>query len=143
MPREVYADGVLVVGEAANLLLNTGRAIQGMDFAMHSGILAAETVLEARAAGDFSAATLQRYRERLEQSYVLQNMRNFQAAVRLLHEPVMRERLPRLACDLGRAVFQVENRPTPKLRQIIRDVARRHGSPLELLKLAYRAWKAL
>lgn len=114
-----------------------------MDFAMHSGILAAETVLEARRVGDFSAATLRRYRERLEQSYVLQNMRNFQAAVRLLHEPVMYERMPRLVCDLSREFFRLENRPAPKLRQILREVVRRHSSPLELLKLTYRAWKAL
>lgn len=143
MPRELYADGVLVAGEAANLLLNAGKAIQGMDFAMHSGILAAETVLEARRVGDFSAATLRRYRERLEQSYVLQNMRNFQAAVRLLHEPVMHERMPRLVCDLSREFFRVENRPAPKLRQILREVVRRHSSLPELLKLTFRAWKAL
>ncbi len=56
MPKEIYADGLLVAGEAANLVLNAGRAIQGMDYAMRSGILAAETVLEAGKAGDYSAA---------------------------------------------------------------------------------------
>ena len=56
-PRETsapcleLANGVLIAGEAANLLLNAGKAIQGMDYAMRSGILAAETVLEAKTTG--------------------------------------------------------------------------------------------
>ena len=40
MPRELFSSGVLVAGEAANLVLNSGRAIQGMDFChalWHSG----------------------------------------------------------------------------------------------------------
>ncbi len=143
MPREIYGDGLLITGEAANLLLNAGKAIQGMDFAMHSGILAAETVAEAREAGDFSRATLQRYRKRLEESYVLTNMRNFQDAVRFLHQPAMFETMPRVACDFGRSFFTVENRSMPKIRHILRDVVRRHTRPLDMLKLMYKAWRSL
>ncbi len=143
MPREVYADGLLITGEAANLLLNAGKAIQGMDFAMHSGILAAETVAEAREAGDFSRAVLQRYRKRLEESYVLINMRNFQDAVRFLHQPAMFETIPRLVCDFGREFFNVENRPAPKMRRVLREVVRRHIRPIDMLKLMYNAWRSL
>src|SRR5690606_9056405 len=46
MPKELFTDGVLLTGESANLLLNSGKAIQGMDYAMESGILAAETIVE-------------------------------------------------------------------------------------------------
>ncbi|MEP0545584.1 MAG: FAD-dependent oxidoreductase [Rhodothermales bacterium] len=143
MPREVYADGVLVAGEAANLVLNAGRAIQGMDYAMRSGILAAETVLEAKGAGNFSAAFLQHYRAALENSYVMQDLRGFQQAVQVLHNPAMFTAVPRMVCDFGREFFTVDNQPTRKAYQILRDVRREHMSYWDLVKLGSRAARAL
>jgi electron transfer flavoprotein-quinone oxidoreductase len=143
MPREVYADGVLVAGEAANLVLNAGRAIQGMDYAMRSGALAAETVLEAKAAQDFSGAFLQHYRAALENSYVMQDLRGFQQAVEVLHSPAMFTAVPRMVCDFGREFFTVDNQPTRKAYQILRDVRRDHMSYWDLVKLGARAARAL
>lgn len=143
MPREVFGDGVLVVGEAANLVLNAGRAIQGMDYAMRSGVLAAETVIEARRAGDFSAGFLAHYRRALENSYVLQDMRSFQDAVHLLHDPAMAQQLPRIACDFGRRFFTVDNTPAKKAFQILRDVRKQHTSLWDLVRLGARAARAL
>ena len=143
MPREVYADGVLIAGEAANLVLNAGRAIQGMDYAMRSGILAAETVLEARAAQNFSGAFLQHYRAALENSYVMQDLRGFQQAVQVLHSPAMFTAVPRLVCDFGRRFFTVDNQPTKKAYQILRDVRKEHMSYWDLVKLGARAARAL
>ena len=143
MPREIYADGVLIAGEAANLVLNAGRAIQGMDYAMRSGILAAETVLEAKGAQNFSAAFLQHYRAALENSYVMQDLRGFQQAVQVLHNPAMFTAVPRLICDFGREFFTVDNQPTRKAYQILRDVRREHMSYWDLVKLGSRAARAL
>jgi electron transfer flavoprotein-quinone oxidoreductase len=143
MPREIYADGVLVAGEAANLVLNAGRAIQGMDYAMRSGILAAETVLEATQADDFSAAFLQHYRAALENSYVMQDLRGFQQAVEVLHSPEMFTSVPRMVCDFGREFFTVDNQPTKKAYQILRDVRKEHMSYWDLVKLGARAARAL
>ncbi|MDZ7692637.1 MAG: hypothetical protein U5K69_16165 [Balneolaceae bacterium] len=83
MPKELYKDGLLICGEAANLLMNAGKAIQGMDYAMRSGILAAETIIDAKKRGDFSSQTLKKYRSALENSYVMQDMRGFQDAVHI------------------------------------------------------------
>ncbi len=143
MPREVYADGVLLAGEAANLVLNAGRAIQGMDYAMRSGILAAETVLEAKQADNFSAAFLQHYRAALDNSYIMQDLRGFQQAVQILHSPAMFQAVPRLVCDFGREFFTVDNKPTRKAYQILRDVRREHMTYWDLVKLGSRAARAL
>lgn len=143
LPREVYADGLLVAGEAAGLLVNTGKAIQGMDYAMRSGILAAETVAEARAKNDFSAAGLKSYRARLEDSFVLKDMRGFQDAVHLLHDPMMYETLPALACDFGRRFFTVRSAPTPKTRQMLNESVKVHASYWDLLRLGVRAARSL
>ena len=143
MPREVYADGVMLAGEAANLVLNAGRAIQGMDYAMRSGILAAETAVEAKRAGDPSAAFLAHYRTALDASYVMQDLRSFQQAVKVLHSPAMFEGVPRIACDFGREFFTVDNRPTRKAYQILRDVRKRHMGFWDLVALGARAGRAL
>ena len=143
MPKEVYGEGVLVAGEAANLVLNAGRAIQGMDYAMRSGILAAETVVEAKRAGDHSAAFLKHYRTALDNSYVMQDLRGFQQAVQVLHDPAMFEQVPRMACDFGRAFFTIDNQPTRKAYQILRDVRKEHMGFWDLVKLGGSAARSL
>ncbi|MBE2187734.1 MAG: FAD-dependent oxidoreductase [Rhodothermales bacterium] len=143
MPKEVYGEGVLVAGEAANLVLNAGRAIQGMDFAMRSGMLAAETVIEAVRAKDFSTAIFTHYRTALDASYVMQDLRGFQDAVKVLHSPEMFTAVPRLVCDFGREFFTVDNRPTKKAWQILRDVRKEHLSYWDLVKLGAKASRAL
>ena len=58
---QVYADGVVVVGDAAGLLNPVNR--EGANLSMLSGKLAAETIIEAKAKGDFSARTLSGYQK--------------------------------------------------------------------------------
>ena len=71
--RRVYTNGMLVVGDAAMLV----NAInwEGTNLALTSGILAGETVIQAKKKGDFSARSLASYRQRLEESFVLKDLR--------------------------------------------------------------------
>ena len=143
MPKEIYTDGVLVAGEAANLLLNAGKAIQGMDYAMRSGILAGEAIVNAKAKGDYSKATLKSYRDALEASYVMKDLRTFQDAVHVLHSPQMFENVPNLVCDFGRQFFTIKNEPTPKSKDMILGAIKRHSSLWDLAKLGFKAGKSL
>ena len=133
----------MVAGEAAHLLLNAGKAIQGMDFAMRSGMLAAETAIHAAESGDASKRTLSNYRKALDASYVMQDMRSFQDAVHLLHSPAMHQKVPAVVCDFGRQFFTVRNEPTPKASQMMRTAVKRHASYWELIKLGAKAARAL
>ncbi len=77
IPR-LYADGVLLVGESAGLL--NAMRLKGVHLAMKSGMLAAETLLDALTKGDASAAVLRGYQERFERSWAhdeLYRVRNF------------------------------------------------------------------
>src|SRR5690606_19423098 len=60
MPR-LFTDGAVVVGDAAGLLNPINR--EGSNFAMVSGKLAAEAIIEAKETDDFSAVGLSRYQE--------------------------------------------------------------------------------
>jgi electron transfer flavoprotein-quinone oxidoreductase len=143
MPKEIYSDGLLITGEAANLLLNSGKAIQGMDYALHSGILAAETIVEAKQAGDFTSTTLKKYRDKLEDSFILKDMRKFQDAVHFLHSKEMFENVPSLVCDFGKQFFTIKNEPTPKTREMLTSSIKKHSGYWQLLKLGLKGAKSL
>ncbi len=143
MPKELYADGLLLAGECANLLLNSGKAIQGMDYAMESGILAAETVAQAKEAGDFSRNTLKLYREKLEASYVMKDLRRFQGAVKFLHNEAMFTKVPAVVNEFGRSFFTVTNEPTEKVPTLLRRAVDKHASLWEMIKIGIQGGRAL
>ncbi len=72
----LYGDGILVAGDAAGFALNLGVTVRGMEFAIASGIIAAETILDAKEKGDFSAKILSSYEEHLMDTFVLQDLKN-------------------------------------------------------------------
>jgi electron-transferring-flavoprotein dehydrogenase len=82
MPQ-LYADGVLLVGDCAGFL--NSQRLKGIHTAIKSGMLAAETIFEALLAGDFSARQLGRYETLVKESWImpeLRKVRNFHAGFR-------------------------------------------------------------
>ena len=70
MPR-FSGNGVILVGDSASLAADFGYTLRGMDLAIESGRLAAETVLNAKEIGVFSADSLADYDTALKRSFVL------------------------------------------------------------------------
>jgi electron-transferring-flavoprotein dehydrogenase len=82
IPRP-YADGVLLVGEAAGYL--NAMRLKGIHLAIKTGMLAAETALDAVLHDDASAARLSRFEREVAGSYVrreLWKVRNFHQGFR-------------------------------------------------------------
>ncbi len=80
MPK-LYADGVLLVGDTASFL--NGQRIKGIHTAMKSGMLAAETIVDALAHGDTSSHHLKHFEEKVNLSWIydeLHPVRNFHAS---------------------------------------------------------------
>jgi electron-transferring-flavoprotein dehydrogenase len=80
MPRS-YLDGGLIIGDSASLL--NSQRLKGIHTAIKSGMLAAETIYEALCAGDTSAKTLAAYQQKLEKSWLKEELwpvRNFHQA---------------------------------------------------------------
>ena len=77
IPR-TYADGLLLIGESAGFL--NAMRLKGIHLALKTGMLAAETALDALVAGDTSAGRLKGFEDRVNASYVkseLWKVRNF------------------------------------------------------------------
>jgi len=80
MPH-TYVDGGLIIGDAAGFL--NSQRLKGIHLAIKSGMLAAETICEALAAGDCSAKMLSRFSKKVEQSWIKEELwsaRNFRQA---------------------------------------------------------------
>ena len=74
----MYKDGLLLAGDAAGLV-NTSPQHQGTNYAMASGVMAAETVLEAHSKSCYSAAVFSGYHKRLAESFVLKDLEHFRS----------------------------------------------------------------
>jgi electron transfer flavoprotein-quinone oxidoreductase len=78
----LVADGCLVIGGAAGLVNANPIFHEGTNMAMASGLLAAEAIIAAHERGDFSAAGLARYPERLRESFAWRDMMRYQKLTR-------------------------------------------------------------
>jgi electron-transferring-flavoprotein dehydrogenase len=79
-PRS-HGDGFLIVGDSAGML--NSQRLKGIHLGMKSGMLAAETIFEALKAGGVTADRLARYEEKVEASWIRDEMwavRNFHQA---------------------------------------------------------------
>ena len=82
MPQ-LYSDGVMVTGDAALLVNNLHW--EGTNLAMISGKLAGETALIALKQNDFSASMLSRYQKKLENSFVLKDLKTYKELMDVMH----------------------------------------------------------
>jgi len=109
MCPELVGDGVLIVGDAAGFCLNTGYTVRGMDLAVASAQAAAETVLQAKEARDYSRKGLQGYRKRLEESPVFKDLRLYRKLPGFLeHTPRIFNQYPAMAAGLMRDIFRID-----------------------------------
>jgi electron transfer flavoprotein-quinone oxidoreductase len=81
---KLYTDGVLVVGDSAMLVNNVHW--EGTNLAMLSGKFAGETAVEALNKDDFSANTLALYQKKLENSFIMKDLKSYKNIMGIVHE---------------------------------------------------------
>jgi electron transfer flavoprotein-quinone oxidoreductase len=141
MPK-LYTDGALIAGDAAMMVNGLHR--EGSNLAITAGRLAAETVIEAKAKGDFSAQSLSAYREKLQRSFVLKDLQKYQ------HLPEFIDRhsdllgiYPDLVNHAVHEMLTVDGMSKrDKQKKIWRDLTARR-SLWQLLRDGYQAWKVI
>jgi electron transfer flavoprotein-quinone oxidoreductase len=127
-------DGMLLAGDAAGMTLAAGIWLEGVNFAIGSGLVAGQVAAEAAAAGDTSARRLAAYRARLEKQFVLADHRRLRGAPELILSERMQHRYPGLVADLVEGMFTVTNpEPKPGAIALLRRAAKRNGVSLREL----------
>jgi len=114
VPR-LCGDGYVLAGDAAGLSLNALVTVRGMDFAIASGYHAAQAVLKAKQAGDFSAAGLASYEASLRDSFVLKDLETARAYPEFMEVPRLFKHYPTAVSRLFEDVFTVGPGPTQPL----------------------------
>ncbi|MFH1080258.1 MAG: FAD-dependent oxidoreductase [Pseudomonadota bacterium] len=118
----LYGNGILVAGDAAGLALNIGFTVRGMEYALASGYYAAQAVMKAKEAGNFSRESLSIYQQLLEESFVLKDFKNFQETPAVLTNPRFFRHYPELAGNLMADIYRVPPGPKDRLYPTIRKV---------------------
>lgn len=113
---KIHFDGLVVVGDAAGLTINTGLTIRGMDFAIGSAIAAAEGIHTALTAGDTSAVGLSHYRRAFEASYLYADLKTYAKAPAFLEQATdMYDRYPELVGDVFHRIYAIDGDPRTRL----------------------------
>ena len=133
MVGEITMDGMVVVGDAAGLTLNTGLTVRGMDLAVASAVAAAEGIGAALDNKNTSKAGLAGYREKFFASYAGQDMKTYAKAPAFLERERMYKEYGDLFANVLYGAFNLDTRPRRHLLSVARGSLAR--SPLKLRQL--------
>ena len=82
---QVYGDGWMIVGDSGGFVNGVHR--EGSNLAMTTGQLAAQTVIEAKAAGkEMTARALREYKVKLDASFVMKDLHKYRNLPQVMHE---------------------------------------------------------
>jgi electron transfer flavoprotein-quinone oxidoreductase len=120
---QLYSGGLMLAGDAAGLCYTNGINLEGINLAMTSGVLAAETAIQAIESGDFSARALSVYRKKLEASFVLKDMKQFRHAAGMMHLGRLFRAYPQVLAGIMDRMYRVDGAPRSKLLRLARKEA--------------------
>jgi electron transfer flavoprotein-quinone oxidoreductase len=143
MMPHLVGDGIVVAGDAAAFCYAKGPNLEGINLAVHSGTLAGEAIAEARAAKDHSARGLSGYRRKLEESFVLKDLKNFRRAPKLLEIERLYQAYPELICDYLDHIYRIDGSPKEGLIDMLLEDARRKVGTANLLRDAWTTWRSI
>jgi len=142
MLPQLATDGLLIAGDAAALCLAAGIWLEGVNFAMASGMYAGQAAVNALRANDTSADGLVGYRRRLEETFVLRDHKKLRQAPHLILGDRVQHEYPAMVANIVERMFRVDNpEPKPGLRRIVAEERKRAG--VKLKDLAKDAWIGL
>ncbi len=135
--------GLLVVGDAAGFVFAAGLFLEGMNFAIASGLAAAATAQQAHADRNFSAESMAGYRRRLEANFVLKDMKSFRHTPAFVNNERLQNVYPDLICKTAENVFRSDGRPRRKVGRVVYDTMKGKVPLLTLLRDGWEAGRAL
>src|SRR6266516_784699 len=134
--------GFMVVGDAAGFVFAAGLFLEGMNFAIASGLAAAAAAQQAHAGHDFSAQSMARYRKQLESSFVLKDLKNFRRTPAFVNNERLQNVYPDLFCDTMENIYRSNGQVRRKIGHVAFDTLRGKVPLLTLLRDGWHAGRA-
>jgi electron transfer flavoprotein-quinone oxidoreductase len=115
---------------------------EGTNLAITSGILAGQTVIDAKKQNDFSTRTLATYRQRLEESFVLKDLRKYREAPSYFSShPHFFNIYPEAMNELAYMWHVVDDKTKREKMKEMKSTLFKRRSRLGLLQDAYHMWR--
>ena len=123
IPQKLYRDGLLVVGDAAGLVINMGNTIRGMDLAIWSGMAAARAILGAKSPTEIGPSYLANLNEN-----VLPTMKIYAGFPKIMEIPRMFTEYPILANEMLHSLYAVDGSIPKKLPKTMLGIVKKNVS---------------
>lgn len=143
-PPKLYADGMLIAGDAAGLTINSGLVIRGMDLAIGSGLAAAETAIEAKNKEDYSSAGLGSYQRRLEESFIMKDLKLYAKMPEFMESELLFKKYPLMVNNLFNKIYTQDLTPNEHLyKSVLKAMKESCVSVSGLIRDIYKGVRAL
>jgi electron transfer flavoprotein-quinone oxidoreductase len=139
VPEKIYRDGLLVVGDAAGLVINTGTIIRGIDLAIVSGVAAARAVLAENAASKIGPE----YVNELEKLHVTATMKLFAGWPKITGIERMAAIYPEMANEMMQFMFKVDGTVPEKMPKAMQHIMKKYVSVGQILSDAWKGFRAV
>jgi electron transfer flavoprotein-quinone oxidoreductase len=138
----IHGDGWMIVGDAGMFVNAVHR--EGSNLAMTTGMHAAETLIELKNEGKpFTAANLKRYRAKLEESFVMKDLKKYKNMPEVFHSnPQFFNDYPELLSKAARTMLTVDGVDKKAKEREIRGAFRNRRSLFGLLGDTFKLWRA-
>jgi len=120
MRPTLVMNGMMLVGDAAGLVLAAGVMFEGVHYAMNSAVIAAEVADKALKQKDTSIKFLRAYQRKMARSYPVRNLKLFRKVPSVLANPRMYSVYPELACNIADDFFRAREAGHQKIWPILR-----------------------
>jgi len=139
---QLCGDGYLIAGDSGMLFNALHR--EGSNLAMTSGRFAAQAIIEALEKGDFSRRGLEGYVSRLQDSYILKDMKKYRGfgAFRLQHHELF-STLPEVAARAAREMLIVNGIPKKQKQKAIWKQIRNAMPLSKLIRFVWDGWRSV
>ena len=139
IPKKLYRDGLVVVGDAAGLCMNTGTILRGIDLAIVSGVAAARAVIANEGKSNVGPF----YMEQLEFLQLLPTMRLYANFHELLGNPRMVSTYPNMVNDMMKMMFSVDGTLPKRMDKAMLGIVKNHVTFGQLAADGWKGFKAI
>ena len=139
---DLYGDGWMIVGDAGMFVNAVHR--EGSNLAMTTGMYAADTLVELRAEGKaFSADNLKRYKTRLDESFVMKDLKKYKNMPDVFHtNPQFFNDYPEMLSKAARTMLTVDGVDKKSKEREIGRSFRQRRSLFGLVGDTFKLWRA-
>lgn len=137
VPKKLYRDGFMMVGDAAGFCINTGTMIRGIDLAIVSGAAAAKAILAAE------GGIGEKYMQNLEEMSLIPTMKLFAGWPQITSIPRMTKEYPDLMNEALEYMFHVDGKVPEKMTKALRSITKKHVGMCQMISDGWRGFRAI